>query len=416
MSAIALLQAGCGAPSEPVGTNSLAIASPAAQPRPEPIEGDELKARLDKTLEEVFERRTLNLERNAAWQILHGVLAYRMECLMETGDSESPMKPVVAHLLGGGEMRGWDVHPGVSFDNGRRGLRVAMDVGSKAGQGHPDQWFAILAQCGLPPTQKVMLKGQEYMLADMLQQIQFEVPRNETAEYSWTLIGVTTYYPTTVSWQAIDGETWSVERLVEIELEHELDSSACGGTHRLIGLAMARNRRAVDQDPLDGIWATVEQRLADAVERAKSLQNPDGSFSTHYFARPSTSPDLAQNLGATGHILEYLTIALKREQLDEAWVRHSVEYICDLLERTRDLPLECGALYHAVHGLVLYRERVYGPRRFGKPETPAATTPDAKDAPSDVKDAPADAADAVDRGKTPPDAADGADAISEPQA
>ena len=31
-------------------------------------------------------------------------------------------------------------------------------------------------------------------------------------------------------------------------------------------------------------------------------------------------------------------------------------------ERTRELDLECGALYHAAHGLVLYRERVWGER------------------------------------------------------
>ena len=35
--------------------------------------------------------------------------------------------------------------------------------------------------------------------------------------------------------------------------------------------------------------------------------------------------------------------------------------MCDLFRKTEKLPLECGALYHAAHGLVLYRERVFGP-------------------------------------------------------
>jgi hypothetical protein len=36
--------------------------------------------------------------------------------------------------------------------------------------------------------------------------------------------------------------------------------------------------------------------------------------------------------------------------------------LLDMLERTQDYPLECGALYHAVRGLDLYRTRRFGPR------------------------------------------------------
>lgn len=348
---------GCGAaPVDPL---------PAAPASVEPKEAD-LQATLDETLDNVFEHRSLSLERNAAWQILHGVLAYRQAFLVakEAGkeDAAATRVSAVQHILEGGAMRGWDVRPGVRLANGRRGLRVQMEVGSKAGQGHADQWFAILAQCDLPLDQTVQVGEQTFTIEDMLGQIQFDVPRNESAEYSWTLIGLTKYLPTTAEWQAIDGKTWSVERLVEIELEHDLHSSACGGTHRLIGIATACNRRLEDGEPIEGVWEQAELRLAEAIEQAKRLQNPDGSFSTRYLARPSTSPDLAQNLGASGHVLEFLAVSMSPEELREPWVQNAVLYLCDLLERTKDLPLECGALYHAVHGLVLYRELVYGPR------------------------------------------------------
>jgi hypothetical protein len=39
-----------------------------------------------------------------------------------------------------------------------------------------------------------------------------------------------------------------------------------------------------------------------------------------------------------------------------------VAYLCRLLERTEHIDLECGSLYHAAHGLVLYRSKVYGLR------------------------------------------------------
>ena len=85
---------------------------------------------------------------------------------------------------------------------------------------------------------------------------------------------------------------------------------------------------------------------------------------------PGSSPDLAQNLGTTGHILEFLALALTDEQLKEPWVRRAAANLCDLFRRTRNVPLECGALYHAAHGLVLYRSRMFGPRSDA--ESPSA--------------------------------------------
>jgi hypothetical protein len=201
-------------------------------------------------------------------------------------------------------------------------------------------------------------------MADFVAQVQWEVPRNVQREYSWTLIGLTSYLPTDASWTAMDGNTWSIERLVEEEATQELASSACGGTHRVIGLAMALNRHLDQGRPLEGVWKRADAVIQQAVAQARQFQNPDGSFSTNYFERPGNSPDLAQNLGTTGHILEFLTLALEEQQLQEPWVQRAVLNLCDLFRKTRDLPLECGALYHAAHGLVLYRTRVYGPTSY----------------------------------------------------
>ena len=365
LGALLLALLGCGA--APIDSAPASTASDAGSNEGANAGEDlDLKARLDATLDQVYEHRSLSLDRNAAWQILHGVLAYREDFLVaqEAGkeDAAAARVPAVQHVLEGGAMRGWDVRPGAQLANGRQGLRVEMEVGSKAGQGHADQWFAILAQCDLPTDQSVQVGDRTFTIEDMLGQIQYDVPRNESAEYSWTLIGLTKYLPTTVEWPAIDGRTWSTEQLVQIELDHDLNSSACGGTHRLIGIATAFNRRLEDGAPIDGTWAEAELRIANAIEQAKRLQNPDGSFSTRYLARASTSPDLAQNLGASGHMLEFLAVSMMSEELREPWVEDAVIYICDLLDRTSELPLECGALYHAVHGLVLYRERVFGPR------------------------------------------------------
>jgi hypothetical protein len=71
-------------------------------------------------------------------------------------------------------------------------------------------------------------------------------------------------------------------------------------------------------------------------------------------------------LGATGHTLEFLTLALDDEEIKAPWMALAAQYLCELLRATKDEPLECGALFHAAHGLHLYRVRRFGPREYGE--------------------------------------------------
>jgi len=321
---------------------------------------DEVRGQLDKALESTFQRR-LNLRHHAAWQILHGALAFQREFLVEKEPGGETVS-AVNHLLNGGRMKGWTTEPGTLQENGRRGLRAVLEAGSKAGQGHADQWLAVLAQCNLEPEQPIVVDGDIYTMSDYLNQVQWDVARNVDREYSWTLIGLTAYLPVDATWTAADGRVWNIERLVQIELDQELASSACGGSHRLIGLAMALNRHLAQGGELKGAWQQADARIQQAIEDAHRFQNADGSFSTNYFARPGNSPDLAQNLGTTGHTLEFLTLAMTNEQLNQPWVQRAVSNLCELFRSTQNIPLECGKLYHAAHGLVLYRQRVFGAR------------------------------------------------------
>jgi hypothetical protein len=332
---------------------------------------DHLRRQLDEVLEYTLRNRTLNTEDHAAWQILHGALAYQREFPLQIG-RDGPTVSAVDHLLGGGAISGWEVRPAdvLDPDTGRRGLRAVLDPGSKAGQGHADQWLAVLAQCGLSSQQTIRVGQTLFTMSDYVAQVQRDVPRNVDREWSWTLIGLTTYLPTSATWTAGDGTEWSIERLVQLETEQDVDTSTCGGTHRLIGLAMALNRH-LDQggDPV-GPWSRADERIKQGVHMARQLQNSDGSFSTNYFARGGSSPDLADAIRTTGHTLEFLTIAMTDQQLNEPWVRRAALRLCDVFRKTKQMPLECGALYHAAHGLVLYRERLFGPRTYSKDQRP----------------------------------------------
>jgi len=98
---------------------------------------------------------------------------------------------------------------------------------------------------------------------------------------------------------------------------------------------------------------------------AHRYQLPNGAFSISYFQRSADAPDMATHLGASGHTLEFLSLALDDQQLRQRWVTRGAVNLCGLLEKTEDLDLECGALYHAIHGLALYRQRRFGPRKSG---------------------------------------------------
>ena len=82
---------------------------------------DTLCAALDEVLDFTYRERELSVETNAAWQILHGVLAYQREFLIAVEGREVP---AVDYLLNGGEMRGWTVEIVTRPGSGGRGLRA----------------------------------------------------------------------------------------------------------------------------------------------------------------------------------------------------------------------------------------------------------------------------------------------------
>lgn len=235
-------------------------------------------------------------------------------------------------------------------------------------QGHPDQWLGYLAQCGLAPlgrggvplATKIVVAGREFTVADLLAQAQADI--EEGQEATWTLMAFSAYLPHDARWTSRAGEEWTIGRIVAMEAEADIFSSACGGAHRLYGLiAAVRQHMAAtgtSWHDLDGPWAEAANVIDECVERARRFQQTDGSFSTHSFERPGASTDVFATLGATGHVFEVVVMALDDDRLAEPWVTRAAERLVTLLEQTADVDVECGGLYHAAHGLLLYRERL----------------------------------------------------------
>jgi len=344
-----------------------------------PSEGDMLK-QIDDALEYTYDHRRLSVgstsNDQAAWQIVHGALAFKREFLVSDGGRDIS---AVDYILRGGKMKGLDLRRGDLLDNNdsakatkRYGIATVI-AEDKMGQGHADQWLGYLSDCHLPLDEPILVEGEKHTIADYIDQAKLDVHKNTTLEFSWTLMALTAYYPTDYTWKAGDGSEWSIEKLVDIELGHNLDASACGGSHRMTALTMAFNRHVEAGRPVTGVWKKLDDRIHECIEKAHQLQNPDGSLSSNYFARPGKSADLAVCMGSAGHVLEFLATAMDKEELQQPWVKRATLDMCKTFRKTKPVDVECGALFHAAHGLVLYREKVFGSRTFSKDSAAAVT-------------------------------------------
>lgn len=314
--------------------------------------------RINAVIAHARDARRLDANVHGAWQVVHGILAFGPAFPL---GHDGEVSPALDYILAGGPLTGWRLRQGV------HGVIAVVEEGSTTGQGHPDQWLGYLSQCGLggvPLDTRLIVRGQdrEHTLADLLEQAKADIRPGQEA--TWTLMALAAYLPPDASWQAGDGSHWTTERVVQMEADADLTASACGGAHRVAALALAlAARRAAAATPPSGGWAAAADRLDDAIDRARRFQQADGSFSTHYFSRPGTSPDVFARLAATGHVFEVLAIALDDEELAAPWVTRAADRLVSLLEQTNDVDVECGALYHAIHGLMLYNRRICGDAR-----------------------------------------------------
>ena len=333
--------------------------------------GEALASRIDKALDFTLNHRRLNSRDHAAWQVVHGVLAFGGEYQIE---HEGQLVPALDWLLSGrGRLRGWNIRAGGAND---KGPIAVLEPGSKEGQGHPDQWLGYLSQTGMGLDERIVAGGREYKVRDLLEQAKWDIYQG--MEATWTLMAFSVYLPIDAQWENKQGEKWNVERVVGMEAaalgpaepgEFDTGDSPCGGSHRLFGLAVMLNKYLRETgkrpDELEGGWKHANIKLQDAKQIARRFQQPDGTFSAQYFMRPGATANISERIGTTGHTFEMLATCMSHDELSQPWMRKAAAQLCTLLEQTREIQLEVGGLYHASHGLYVYRQRLEETRTVG---------------------------------------------------
>jgi hypothetical protein len=328
-----------------------ATGEPAPEPAPLPPVPEGLKERVETALKHVRQRDLLTT--HAFWTIFHGILGMGPDTTLLDPATKQRVN-AVDFVRTGGAIRGLEFIP----------TRDGLDVRTGpqfVGQGHQDQFIAEMAQWGMPIDTKFLVYGKEYTFADFVRHAQMRARVTANQELSWAILIVGQYIGTDVSWTNSFGEKLTFEDVVRYELDQPVEAAACGGTHRLFGLTWVYHLHLRKGGRPTGVWKDVADKIALYEKKAKQWQNPDGSFSTKYLAGPGNAHDVMLRIGTTGHVLEWLALALPDAELRAPWMQEAASALSLIILDCAGRPADGGGLYHATHGLQIYHDRVFGP-------------------------------------------------------
>ncbi len=360
---LGLLVFGVGCP--PTDTTVPAPTTKPTQQDPAPVPSelhfdkgpkDPLQARLEAAITQAVKRDLTT--GHGFWTVFHGILGLGPSINLLDTDTKRRVN-ALDYIADGGKLNGMEFIPMPD------GLDVLVAPGTFVSQGHIDQFVAEMVEWGVQPDRKFVVNGKNYTFMDFLRHSRGRASVRKPMELEWSLVIIGTTFGPDSKWTNAMGEEVHFEDLVRAEVEKPLTAAACGGTHRLFGLAWAYYLHLNKGGKTEGVWKDVLAKLNDAKKQARKLQNGDGSFSTNFFGGPGNVPDMERRLNTSGHIFEWLMLSLSDEELKEQWVQDAANALTMMFLEIENRPMEGGTLYHAIHGLLMYYARVYGPEKLG---------------------------------------------------
>ncbi|MEA1952555.1 MAG: hypothetical protein U9N87_14335 [Planctomycetota bacterium] len=345
--------------------------TPPAMPAPAPLEPlaaemEALRDHVRKTLN-YYSRQQLNTRDNTAAHILQACLAFGCDTTVRQGGSSG-------EPINGFTCLCWNYPCGGYNLLTLSGKHIAARIGYGL-QSNPSQFLAVLALARVPKEYPVRVDDTVRTVADLVKSEMLSCRAG--SDLSFKLIGLSRYLPPNATWKNDLGRTWSISRLVEEELDQVQEPAPCGGTHRLLALGYAVDRRAKQKQPIDGQFRRAKKFIDQYQDYALALQNPDGSWHPQFFKHQGQGGSTIDQVNSTGHILAWLAVSLPREKLDDQRIVRSVAFLSNLLRGRRYNSLaktssrDIAARMNALYALSVYDTRVFKPH--DKAEEPAET-------------------------------------------
>lgn len=324
-----------------------------------------LRNKVRQVLKHYYNRPLVATERSP-WEVMHGMLAYEVHSrVLQSGPKSQPITAV-----------GWLCFNQPCENRTLMYLNEDGDLRVKVGpalQGHHGQLLALLAQARVRSDYPLKVEGKDFTVNDLIEVEKLTCyPKTEL---TFKLIGLQRYLDIDDTWVNDQGMQWDFPKLIAEEMAQPVRTAACGGTHRLGGLALAVKKRKAAGLPIDGQYAAAQKFVANYQNYAYRLQNSDGSFSTDWFKGSAADPDIDRRLKTTGHQLELLIYAGSEEQLQYYRTVRAVNYLANIMYANRTRDWEAGPLGHAIHALVLYDRLAFGPYDAAPDAGPLATAP-----------------------------------------
>lgn len=294
-----------------------------------------------------YYQRPENASLRSPWGIMHGMIAYGVDAQVH---AQGRKVNSVGYLCYNGPGRGMRLF---TTKNGE----IAPKVGPGY-QGHEGQFLAMMAQSQVPRNYPMNVNGKKMTLENLIKYEQDTCRPN--TELTFKLIALAHYLPSDATWKSNDGQTWSIQRLIQEDIKQPVIGAACGGTHRMMGFGFCVKRRVDRGEEILGQWQRAEKYTDDFHNYAINLQNRDGSFSTKWFEGRGFERDVDRRMQTSGHILEWLVYTLPESQLRDARMVKAVDYLTNLMWTHRNNRWEVGPKGHAIRALSLYDQRVYG--------------------------------------------------------
>lgn len=345
---------GCAPVAEPFEDENAPPEPPPSAPEPLPAapgrRADVLRNRIEAALTNVRERTLLRT--NAFWTVFHAILGLGLDVEIEdwrTGEKEKALD----YICAGKELRGLVFQPTL------HGVDV-VTLRDSQGQGHQDQFIAEMAQWSMPADKAFKVQGNDYKFLDFVKHSQMRASVKDNQELSWAVIVVSQYLDPKGPWTNARKETLRLEDMIQYEARESVEKAPCGGTHRLFGLTWCYHLHLMRGGKTEGVWKEVVERTREYAQRARQFQGPDGFFSTASFEKRDFSPDRQLRLNTTGHIFEWLALALPDDELKAGWMQEAASALSRLILEMEGSPMDSGSMYHAAHGLYIYHARVYG--------------------------------------------------------
>jgi len=321
-----------------------------AKPKDMPIEmTPELEALRTKLREclALYYFKPENVATRSPWGSMHTMIAYGVDTELIAGEKRVN---AIGYLCFNGTCNGQRLF---TLNGGKLHANIGPGV-----QGHPAQFLAMLAQSRVKTDFPMLVDGKSFTVADLLQHEKDTC--RPASELTFKLIAFTHYLKSDETWKSNDGQDWDIPRLIKEELKQTIHGAACGGTHRMTGFSYAVRKRESRGEPYEGQWLRAKKFVEDYHTYAMTLQNPDGSFSTDWFVRRADYGDIGRRLQTTGHITEWLAYSLPKDQLVDAKMMKSVDYLATILREHPNERWSIGPLGHGLHALAIYDERVFG--------------------------------------------------------